>query len=153
MRSGSSAIDSPNASAAMRSYRSARRASAQILIAVTLFAGSLLCAQSTSPASQQANINQALSQLNTRINTAIRGGASWNTQTQTMVAARHDLIVKILRDDPSNARTFALDPAVRTTLLAADASASGFIEQEKAITGELVGSVADDFEQIGRAHV
>ena len=145
MRSGSSAIDSPNASGA-RSSCSVRRASAQVLIAATLFTGSLLCAQSASPPSQQANINQALAQLNTQINAATSGGASWSMQTKTMVAARRDLIVKILRDDPSNARTYALDPAVRTALLAADATASSLIEQERAITGELVGSVADDFE-------
>jgi hypothetical protein len=113
---------------------------------MTLLAGTVIYAQSADPATQLANTRQALSELNARISTAVSAGLSGSGQTRTLLADRHDLVVRILRDDPANSRTYALDPDLRTSLLAADSSAPTLIEQESAITGELVGSVADDFE-------
>ena len=146
MRFRSSAVVPLNALIRSSSRRYLVHSFTLALFAMTLPACSVLYAQSADPAAQLANTRQALSDLNARIGSAVSTGAPWNTQTRMLLAARHDLVARILRDDPANARTYALDPQLRTNLLATDPSASTLIEQDSAITGELVGSVADDFE-------
>ena len=146
MRFRSSAVVPLNALIRRSSRRFRVLTFTMALLAMTLLTGSALYAQSADPAAQLANTRQALSELNARISTSVSVGTPWNTQTRTLLSARHDLVARVLRDDPANARTYALDPQLRTTLLAADSSASTLIEQDSAITGELVGSVADDFD-------
>ena len=89
---------------------------------------------------------RALLQANARVAAAVSSGAAADAQTKAVLAARRDLVENVLRNDPANARSYALDPATRAALLAADPSAAALIEQDAALTGELVGSVADDFE-------
>jgi len=67
-------------------------------------------------------------------------------QAHSALVARSELMKEILRDDPGSARSYALDESVRAAIVAADPSAASLMEQEEAITGELVVLVADDFE-------
>jgi hypothetical protein len=90
--------------------------------------------------------SQDLAQLNSRIASAVRSGVVSDPTMHTTLTVRRDLLKNILRNDPASARSYALDDSTRSTILSADPSFAALLEQDAVITGELVASVADDFQ-------
>jgi len=89
---------------------------------------------------------QALSQVNGTITSGARSGMVSGPKLLSALAARRDLLKNVMRTDPASTRSYALDEATRSAILAAEPSAGALLEQDTVITGELVDSIADDFE-------
>ena len=90
--------------------------------------------------------SQALLQVNGSITSSVRSGVVFGPALRSALTSRSELMKEILRHDAASARSYALDDSTRSSILAADPSASELLEQDAIITGELVGAVADDFE-------
>lgn len=89
---------------------------------------------------------RALLDQNTRITSAVRSGVVSGPQLSSALTVRRDYLKNVMRNDPASTRSYALDDSIRSAILDADASAAALVEQNETITGELVGSVADDFK-------
>jgi hypothetical protein len=100
------------------------------------------CLEAQAPAAP----SQTLSEVNGRIASSVRSGAASGPSLRAALATRRDLLKEVLRNDPAGARSYALEEATRSAILAADPSAAALLEQNSAITGELAVSVADDFQ-------
>lgn len=60
--------------------------------------------------------------------------------------ARVGLMKQLMRDLPAQARTFALSASTRAALAKIDPSLAILVEQDAALSGQLLVSIADDFE-------
>ena len=93
-----------------------------------------------------AERTQALLQENGSITSTVRSGIVSGSKLRSALTARRDLLKAVLRNDPASARSYALDDSTRSAILAVDPSVAALLEQNSVITGELVASVADDFQ-------
>ena len=116
-----------------------------LALLVTLTTASVGRAQEPAQAPTNAP-TQALVQINGTITSGVRSGLASGARLLAALAVRRDLLKKVLRSDPANARSYALDDSTRSAILAANPPAAALLEQDALITGELVNSVADDFQ-------
>ncbi|QEE27126.1 hypothetical protein FTW19_03310 [Terriglobus albidus] len=97
---------------------------------------------------QSSQLAQQIVALNAQIS-----GMSSSTRPTAMVApgrsllqARHDLVLQLLREHPEEAHSVLLPAAVVAEIQAVNAAAGNLLEQIKTVSGELVPMIADDFE-------
>jgi len=90
--------------------------------------------------------SQALKVVNGTITSDVHSGVVYGPELDSALVARRDLMKEVLRDAPADSRSYALDDSTRTAILAAKPSAAALLEQDAVLTGELVASVADDFQ-------
>jgi hypothetical protein len=65
---------------------------------------------------------------------------------RTILQFRHDLVLQLLREHPSEARAVMLPADVTADLRASSPENVALLESQQALVGELLASVADDFE-------
>ncbi len=58
---------------------------------------------------------------------------------------RHEQLIRVFRETPEKARSYAMDAKTRAALLKAEPSYAAVVEQDVPLTGELSASIADDF--------
>lgn len=112
-----------------------------VLHVAAMLAGLVLPAFGQQPTLPQADLRQATA----RVQAAVQAGQSASATTHAAVAARQSMLLEVLRNDPAQARAYALPAATRQALLAADPTVAPLLEYELTRTGELTESVADNW--------
>lgn len=115
------------------------------LLSVTTFCVTTALYGQTPNQSKELADHASLLKLNQTISGVADKGIILTPALRDQLAARRDLIRKVLRDEPANAPAYSLTPATQSALLKADPSLASFMEQDTTLTGELAATVADDF--------
>lgn len=90
--------------------------------------------------------SQAIIGLNRQIQSSVSAGAVSDQETVAALRARRNLLMNIMRNDPGGTKDYALDDSTRTAIVNEAPDAASLLERNVTITGELVGSIADDFQ-------
>lgn len=106
------------------------------------------CSLNEVPA-QLSAVAQSIQILNRQFDSPSRRlapGAKLSADEKAHLTERLQLMEQLIRTHPEETRTVSMDPKLVTTLIASDPTAAPLLEQSVETTGEIVQTVADDFE-------
>lgn len=97
---------------------------------------------------QSSQLAQQIIALNAQLSgmPAAARPAAMAAPGRSLLQARHDLVLQLLREHPDEAHSVLLPDTIVAEIRSTNATAAGLLEQVKTISGELLPLVADDFE-------